>query len=385
MISCSTCAKVCTVEGACVSEALRGLSEAGTAVWLDDLSRERLASGTLAGLVAESGVTGVTTNPTIFHGAISGGAAYDDAVRELASLGFSAAELVRTLTAQDVRAACDVLRPVFDATRGRDGFVSIEVDPGFAHDTERTVTEARLLRWLVDRPNVLIKIPATPEGLPAVTACLAEGISVNVTLIFSLDRYDAVMEAFLSGLEAAHEAGRDLASVASVASFFVSRVDTEVDRRLDAIGSTAAHAVRGHAAIANARLAYERYERVFTWDRWGRLAAAGARPQRPLWASTGVKDPAYDDTRYVVELAASGTVNTMPEATLHAVADHGVVLGDRITGGYGDARRVFKELAGLGIDYDDVVALLEREGVAKFQESWRALLADVESAMRRER
>jgi transaldolase len=289
--------------------------------------------------------------------------------------------VVRTLTSQDVRAACDVLRPVFDATAERDGFVSIEVDPGFAHDAERTVADARLLWWLVDRPNVLVKVPATVAGLTAVTACLAEGISVNVTLTFSQDRYDAVMAAFLDGLEAARAAGRDLSSIASVASFFVSRVDTAIDQRLDAIGSTQAHALRGHAAIANARLAYERYEQVFSGERWRRLAAAGARPQRPLSASTGVKDPAYSDTRYVDELLAPGTVNTMPEATLLAVADHGAVRGDRVTGSYPEARRVLKELGELGVDYADVVEKLEREGVAKFQNSWRALLTDVESAM----
>lgn len=364
-----------------MSDSLRQLSEQGVAIWLDDLSRQRLVSGGLDQLVRDRHVVGVTTNPTIFHNAISGGDVYRDQVNQLAAVGLSAAEAVRMLTGADVRSACDVLRPVFDATSGRDGFVSIEVDPRFAHDTAKTVAEARLLWWLVDRPNVLIKIPATPEGLPAIAACLAEGISVNVTLIFSLARYDAVMQAFLEGLEQAQGAGRDLAKISSVASFFVSRVDTEVDKRLDAIGTKQAHALRGHAAIANARLAYERYERVFTGERWQRLADAGAAPQRPLWASTGVKDPAYDDTRYVVDLVAPGTVNTMPETTLDAVTDHGVVRGDRVTGSYAEARQVFKQLADLGIDYAVVVGRLEAEGVAKFEDSWRALLSDVEAAL----
>lgn len=364
-----------------MGDVLRRLSDEGVAIWLDDLSRQRLVSGDLEGLVRDRSVVGVTTNPTIFHNAISGGEVYADQVRQLARLGLPAAEAVRVLTGHDVRAACDVLRPVFDAAGGRDGFVSIEVDPRYAHDTGRTVADARLLWWLVDRPNLLIKIPATPAGVPAVATCLAEGISVNVTLIFSLDRYEAVMEAFLDGLERAQSAGLDVSRISSVASFFVSRVDTEVDRRLDAIGTKQAHVLRGHAAIANARLAYERYERVFATERWRLLAEDGARPQRPLWASTGVKDPAYDDTRYVVDLVAPGTVNTMPEATLEAVADHGVVRGDTVSGSYPDARQVLKQLADVGVDYDDVVGLLEREGVAKFEQSWRTLLADVEAAL----
>jgi transaldolase len=363
-------------------EALRQLAVEGVSVWLDDLSRERLESGSLTALVRDRGVSGVTTNPTIFHAAITGSTRYDAPLRELAALGVSASDAVRVLTAQDVRAACDVLRPVFDDSGGADGFVSIEVDPAFARDAERTVSEARLLWWLVDRPNVMIKIPATEECLPAVPACLAEGINVNVTLIFSLRRYEAVLAAFAAGLERALESGVNVRRVASVASFFVSRVDTEVDRRLDALGTTHAHVVRGHAAIANARLAYERFERFTATERWARLASAGARPQRPLWASTGVKDPAYDDTRYVVDLVAPGTVNTMPQAALDAVADHGVVRGDRVTGAYAEARQVLKQLAELGMDFDDVVVQLEREGVAKFEASWRALLADVEAELR---
>jgi len=364
-----------------MSERLAALTAAGVSVWLDDLSRQRLVSGELARLVREVPVSGVTTNPTIFHNAIAGTSTYRGVLAESAVLGLSAAETVRVLTSQDVRAACDVLRPVYEASDGRDGFVSIEVDPSLARDAERTVAEARLLWWLVDRPNVMIKVPATVECLPAVSECLADGISVNVTLIFSLDRYEAVMDAFLAGLERAADAGCEVSRIASVASFFISRVDTEVDRRLDAIGTRQANSLRGHAAIANARLAYERYERVFSEDRWRRLAEAGAQPQRPLWASTGVKDPAYDDTRYVVDLVAPGTVNTMPQTTLDAVADHGVVHGDRVTGAYPEARQLLKQLAELGLQYDDIVDQLEQEGIAKFQDSWRALLADVEAAL----
>lgn len=363
------------------SDALRQLSDAGVSVWLDDLSRHRLVSGSLQRLVRDGQVTGVTTNPTIFHNAISSSDVYDAQIAELALLGLSAADALRSVTCTDVRSACDVLRSVYEATAGRDGWVSIEVDPRYAHDTDRTVAEARLLSWLVGRPNLLVKIPATDAGLPAVTACLAEGISVNVTLIFSLERYQAVMTAFLDGIERARRAGLDLSRLASVASFFISRVDTEVDQRLDALGGERARSLRGRAAIANACLAYERFEQVFSSPRWQRLAESGAMPQRPLWASTGVKDPAYPDTRYVVDLVAPGTVNTMPEATLDAVVDHGVVRGDRVRGAYSDARQVFKQLAELGIDYDNVVHQLKDEGLTKFCDSWQALLADVAGAM----
>jgi len=284
---------------------------------------------------------------------------------------------VRAITTYDVRWACDVLRPVHQATDGVDGRVSIEVDPRIAHETERTVAEARALWWLVDRPNLFIKIPATEAGLPAISQCLAEGISVNVTLIFGLDRYRQVIEAFQEGVERARAAGHDITGLGSVASFFVSRVDTEVDKRLDKIGSDEARELRGQAAIANARLAFKTYEEMFAGPRWEALAAAGAHPQRPLWASTGVKDPAYDDTRYVVDLVTAGVVNTMPEATLRAVADHGAIRGDTIRAYYDDARRVFDRLAVLGVDYDDVVQVLEDEGVEKFETSWRELLAQV--------
>lgn len=315
----------------------------------------------------------MTTNPAIFAKAIAGGDAYDDQVRSLAARGVDTGEALRALTTRDVRDACDVLRPVYDATGGVDGRVSIEVDPRLAHDTDATVAEAEALWWAIDRPNLFIKIPPTRQTLPAITACLAGGISINVTLIFSLDRYDAVMDAFLDGMEQARHAGHDLPLIGSVASFFVSRVDTEVDARLDKIGTAAAAQLRGRAAIANARLAYQRYERVFSSPRWESLQAAGARPQRPLWASTSVKDPAYSDTRYVVGLVAPGVVNTLPEATLLAVADHGQVPDDSIRGHYDDAQRVLDRLQRIGIDYDDVVQTLEDNGVAAFQASWDRL------------
>ena len=366
-----------------MTDALRELSEAGVAIWLDDLSRGRLASDDLADLVRDKHVVGVTTNPTIFQKAISESELYDRQMRDLAVRGVDVEEAVRMVTSFDVRWACDVLRPVYDATGGSDGRVSIEVDPRLAHETERTIAEARQLWWLVDRPNLYIKIPATVPGLPAITAVLAEGISVNVTLIFSLERYVAVMDAFIDGMERARVAGHDLARLASVASFFVSRVDTEVDKRLEKIGSAASGDLRGKAAIANAQLAFERYEDVFSGARWQALADAGARPQRPLWASTGVKDPSYDDTRYVVELVASGIVNTMPEPTLEAVADHGVIRGDTIRPAYAAARQVMADLASAGVDMDDVVQVLEDEGVEKFEVSWTDLLTSTKSELER--
>jgi transaldolase len=358
-----------------MSDALADLSAAGVAVWLDDLSRERLRTGNLDELVKNKHVVGVTTNPSIFQKALSEGAAYDEQLRDLALRGTDVGEAVRALTTYDVRWACDVLRAAYDASDGVDGRVSIEVDPRIAHDSDRTVAEAKALWWLVDRPNLFIKIPATLEGLPAITKTLAEGISVNVTLIFSLDRYDKVMEAFLAGLEQAKKNGHDLSVMGSVASFFVSRVDTEIDKRLEKSGGPAE--LRGLAGIANARLAYQHYEKVFGSDRWKALAKAGAKPQRPLWASTGVKDPAYDDTQYVVELVAPGTVNTMPEATLDAVADHGVIRGDTVTSSYADAQKVLDGLGKAGIDYDDVVELLEVEGVQKFEDAWNELIESV--------
>src|SRR5580700_607728 len=348
------------------SDVLAELSAAGVAIWLDDISRVRLTSGNLAELIRDRHVVGVTSNPTIFDHALSHGDAYSEQLAELRLRGVTVDEASRAITTYDVRWACDVLRPAYDASGGVDGRVSLEVDPRLAGDTERTIAEARALSWLVDRPNLFIKIPATPAGLPAITACLAEGISINVTLIFSLERYGQVIDAFFAGLEKAAEAGHDLASIVSVASFFVSRVDTEVDRRLDKIGTPEAAALRGQAALANARLAYELYEERIGTPRWQALLAAGAKVQRPLWASTSTKDPAFEDTMYVVELVAPDTVNTMPEATLRATADHAKLRGDTVRGTYDQSRQVFADLARLGIGYDDVVSVLEEEGVEKF-------------------
>ena len=323
-----------------MTDPLTALTDAGVSIWLDDLSRDRLTSGSLADLVANQHVTGVTTNPSIFAKAISSGHAYDPQLGDLAARGVQTGEALRALTTFDVRWACDVLRGVYDATGGVDGRVSIEVDPRLAHDTHATIAEARALWWAVDRPNLFIKIPAARQGIPAIAACLGEGISINITLIFSLTRYDEVLDAFLDGLEQAQRAGLDLGAIGSVASFFVSRVDTEIDARLDKIGTTEAAELRGQAAIANARLAYQHYERMLAGSRWQALASAGARPQRPLWASTSTKDPAYPDTRYVVGLVAPNVVNTMPEATLHAVADHGQVPADSVRAHYAESQQV---------------------------------------------
>jgi transaldolase len=365
-------------------DVLGELSAAGVAVWLDDISRERLTSGSLAELIRDRHVVGVTSNPTIFEHALSHGTAYNEQIASLALRGVSVGEASRSITTYDIRWGCDVLRPVFDRTGGIDGRVSLEVDPRFANETDKTIAEARALWWLVDRPNLFIKIPATPAGIPAITQCLSEGISVNVTLIFSLERYGEVIGAFFAGLEQAIQAGRDPASIASVASFFVSRVDTEVDGRLDKIGTPEAAELRGKAALANARLAYQLYEQRFASDRWLALQRAGTRPQRPLWASTSTKDPAYPDTMYVVELVAPGVVNTMPEGTILAVADHGELRGDTIHGTYEQSRQVFGDLAALGIAYDDVVTVLEQEGVAKFAASWQELLETIETEMKRQ-
>ena len=365
-----------------MTDRLGELSAQGVAVWLDDLSRVRLTSGSLDKMRREQHVVGVTTNPSIFQKALSDADAYDAQVKDLSVMRVSVEEAVRLMTAQDVRGACDVERPAYDASAGVDGRVSIEVDPRKAHETESTVAEAKTLWWLVGRENLFIKIPATLEGLPAITATLAEGISVNVTLIFSLDRYRAVMDAFLAGIEQAKANGHDISKIGSVASFFVSRVDTEVDKRLDKIGSEEAKVLRGKAAVANAQLAYEAYEEVFGTDRWKTLAAAGAHPQRPLWASTSTKNPAYKDTIYVEELIAPGTVNTMPESVIHAFADHGQVPGDTVTGSYGQARKVMADLAAVGIDFDDVVKVLEDEGVDKFEVSWKELLESVQKSLK---
>ncbi|GAA4618240.1 transaldolase [Saccharopolyspora hordei] len=358
---------------------LKALSEAGVSIWLDDLSRQRITSGNLAQLITEKEVVGVTSNPTIFAKALSNAADYDEKVRELAARGASVDETVLELTTADVRDAADVFRNVYEQTGGVDGRVSLEVDPRLAHDTDRTVAEAVDLWKAVDRPNLMVKIPATVEGLPAITRVLAEGVSVNVTLIFSVQRYREVMDAFLAGLEQAKDNGHDVSQIFSVASFFVSRVDTEIDKRLE--GVTGGEALRGKAAIANARLAYAAYQEVFASDRWKALEAAGAKAQRPLWASTGVKDPAYSDTRYVDELVAPNTVNTMPEATLEAVADHAEVRGDVVSGTAEASQQVFDDLAKAGIDLDDVFAVLEREGVEKFEKSWNELLDTVKQQL----
>jgi transaldolase len=350
-------------------------------VWLDDISRERLRSGNLESLVRDFHVRGVTSNPTIFANALAKGDAYDDQIKDLAIRGVTVEEAARMITTYDIRWGADVLRPVYDASGGVDGRVSIEVDPRLALETQKTVAEARQLWWLVDRPNVFIKIPATAEGVPAITATLAQGISVNVTLIFSLERYAEVIDAYMAGLEQAAENGHDIATIASVASFFVSRVDTEVDKRLNAIGTPEALALKSKAAIANARLAYELYEQKLDTDRWRALAAKGAKVQRPLWASTSTKDPSLPDTLYVVDLVTADTVNTMPEATLHATQDHGVLQGDTIHGTYDESRALFAQLEALGISYDDVVKVLEDEGVSKFEVSWGEMLATIKNEL----
>ena len=334
-----------------------------------------LRSGNLQELIDTKSIVGVTTNPTIFQAALSKGHAYDAQVAELAERGADVDAAIRTVTTDDVREACDVLRPQWEASDGVDGRVSIEVDPRLAHDTDKTILQAIELWKIVDRPNLLIKIPATKAGLPAITSTLAEGISVNVTLIFSVERHRAVMDAYLAGLEAAKQAGHDVSKIHSVASFFVSRVDTEIDKRLEKIGTDEALALRGQAGVANARLAYAAYEEVFVGgERYDALKADGARVQRPLWASTGVKNPEYSDTLYVTELVAPNTVNTMPEKTIDAVADHGVITGDTVTGRADEAQEVFDKLDAVGIDLPDVFLVLEDEGVEKFEKSWHELL-----------
>ena len=354
---------------------LAALSAAGVSVWLDDLSRDRLQTGNLQELIDTKSVVGVTTNPSIFQSALSSGDAYDDQINELAARGADVEATIRTVTTDDVRNACDVLAKQYEQSDGVDGRVSIEVDPRMAHDTDKTILQAIDLWKTADRPNLLIKTPATMAGIPAITAVLAEGISVNVTLIFSVERHRMVMDAYLAGLEKAKEAGHDLSRIHSVASFFVSRVDTEIDKRLESIGSEEAMALRGKAAVANARLAYAAYEEVFLGgDRFSALQSSGARVQRPLWASTGVKNPDYSDTLYVTELVAPNTVNTMPEKTIDAVADHGVVTGDTVTGRAAEAQEVFDKLADIGIDLPDVFKVLEDEGVEKFEKSWLELL-----------
>src|ERR1700759_1782399 len=361
---------------------LAALSAAGVSVWLDDLSRDRLQTGNLQELIDTKSVVGVTTNPSIFQAALSKGTAYDEQVSELAERGADVDATIRTVTTDDVRNACDVLAKQYELSNGVEGGVSIEVDPRLAHDTDKTILQAIELWKIVDRPNLLIKIPATLAGLPAITAVIAEGISVNVTLIFSVERHRLVMDAYLAGLEKAKEAGHDISKIHSVASFFVSRVDTEIDKRLEKIGSDEALALRGQAGVANARLAYAAYEEVFVGgDRFSKLESDGARVQRPLWASTGVKNPDYSDTLYVTELVAPNTVNTMPEKTIDAVADHGEVTGDTVTGTASAAQEVFDKLEAVGIDLTDVFLVLENEGVDKFEASWKELLDETQTQL----
>ena len=364
-----------------MNERLSKLASQGVSIWLDDLSRDRLDSGGLARLISESSVTGVTTNPSIFAAAISSGDAYAE---QLAGLGDATViDAITELTTTDVRMACDLFRPVYDASGGEDGRVSIEVDPRLARELDATVNEAATLHAIVGRENVLIKIPATVEGLGAIRRAIAAGISVNVTLIFAIERYLEVAEAYLEGLEDADAQGLDLSTIHSVASVFVSRVDTEVDARLEALGTPDATALLGTAAIANARLIYAQYLAVFGSERFAALKAKGAHAQRPLWASTGVKNPAYPDTRYVVELVAPGTVNTMPEKTMQAVADHGEVTGDTITPHLGAAADALDRLAQVGVDIDDVTRTLESKGVDAFVQSWNELIETVSERLER--
>ncbi|MGB6182096.1 MAG: transaldolase [Rhodococcus sp. (in: high G+C Gram-positive bacteria)] len=354
---------------------LADLSSAGVSVWLDDLSRERISSGNLGELISTKSVVGVTTNPSIFQAALSSGTAYDEQVTELASRGADVDAVIRTVTTDDVRNACDIFATVYESSNGIDGRVSIEVDPRLAHETDKTVAQAIELWKIVDRPNLLIKIPATEAGIPAIAKVIGEGISVNVTLIFSVERYELVMNAYLEGLEAAKAAGHDLKSIHSVASFFVSRVDTEIDKRLDAIGTPEAIELKGKAGLANARLAYVAYQQVFeVGSRFQGMLDDGALPQRALWASTGVKDPTLPDTLYVTELVAPNTVNTMPEKTMDAVADHGEITGDTITGKGPESQEIFDSISGLGIDLTDVFLVLENEGVQKFETAWTELI-----------
>ncbi|WKD57624.1 Transaldolase [Corynebacterium capitovis DSM 44611] len=351
--------------------AIDELYEIGTSTWLDDLSRDRITTGNLAKIKASKSIAGVTTNPAIFAKAMSGGNAYDVQLADLRAAGSHPDEAVYAMSVKDVQDACDLFRDVYERTDGRDGRVSLEVDPRYAADEERTVEQAKELWRLVGRDNVMIKIPATDESLPAITAALAEGISVNVTLIFSVKRYKQVIDAYKAGIRQAAENGRDVSAIHSVASFFVSRMDTEVDRRLDVIGSEEALALRGQAGIANARLAYQLFLDEF---RDMSDLPAGATKQRPLWASTGVKNPDYPATMYVTELAGPDTVNTMPEETLNAVLELGGLHGDTLTGMAPAAEEVFAQFESVGISLDDVVRVLEREGVDKFVSAWQELL-----------
>ncbi len=360
---------------------LAQLSAAGVSIWLDDLSRDRITSGGLQDLINTSNVVGVTTNPTIFASALSKSEAYAEQVAALAHSGTSVTDAVFAITTDDVTAACDIFRPVYERSHGVDGRVSIEVEPGLARDSAGTVAQATQLWAKVNRPNAMIKIPATIEGLQAITQAISLGISVNVTLIFSLERHRQVIDAYLSGLEKARAAGLDLSTIHSVASFFVSRVDTEINTRLEAIGTPDALALKSKAGIANAQLAYEVYQHAFSSERALGLIASGATRQRPLWASTGVKDPTLPDTLYVTELVAPEVINTMPEKTLLATRDHGLIPEDSVTGSYAAAHAVLDALAAQGVSYDDVTRVLEEEGVSKFIISWKELLDTVCAAL----
>ncbi len=360
---------------------IHGLTAAGVSVWSDQISRAMLDSGELALRIERDAVTGVTSNPTIFAGAIVGSSDYDVQLQDLKSAGVPSEEIAKSLMTADIQRGCDLLVKVFHETGGRDGFVSVEVSPTLAGDGQATVAEARDWVKQISRSNLLVKVPATPEGIPAIRALIGEGISVNVTLIFSLDRYVEVIEAYLSGLEDFGSAGGDLSTVASVASFFVSRFDTEVDPRLEALGTDDALALRGVSAIANARVAYGLFQDWFQSERFQSLAADGARVQRPLWASTSTKNPAYPDLIYVEGLVAATTVNTMPLATIDAYQEHGDPSPAPFTlDDIEEAKRDLERLGSVGIDYEDVVRVLEEEGVDKFTKSWLELLERVEQA-----
>ncbi|MEJ0014802.1 MAG: transaldolase [Actinomycetota bacterium] len=362
-----------------MSSNLEAVSNAGVSIWLDDLSRDRLQTGSLSELIASSNVVGVTTNPSIFSAAIKGSTLYRDEILNLKASGKEVASIINTLTTEDVKAACDLFLNTFHSSKHVDGRVSIEVDPFLAHQTEASARQGKALWKTVDRPNLLIKVPATLEGLPAITELTAAGISVNVTLIFSVERYKKVIDAYFTGLEKRLAAGHSISGIHSVASFFVSRIDTEIDKRLDALGPNSP--LRGKSAIANAHLAYEVFLNEISSPRWKALVEQGANQQRPLWASTGVKDKAYDGTRYVIELIAPHCVNTMPESTLNEVRSHGVVRGDTITSQIPAAHAHFKALAAAGIDFADVVEFLEKDGVKKFADSWRELLDNVDAVI----
>ena len=355
---------------------LESLSKAGVSIWLDDLSRDRLQNGSLAKLIEDSHVVGVTTNPAIFSAAIAGSSLYKEDILALKAEGLSSSQIITELTTSDVRNACDLFQEVFLSSNQIDGRVSIEVDPRLAYNTTDTINQAKQLWSIVNRPNLLIKIPATRDGLPAIEEVIAQGISVNVTLIFSVERYIEVMDAFIRGLERRVANGLPINGIHSVASFFISRIDADIDKKLDALQTN--HSLRGKAALANARIAYESYLAVLNSPRWQKLSAAGGNMQRPLWASTGVKDPAYDKALYVTELVAKNCVNTMPEATLDATRNASIPE-DSISSRFEDSHRIMQDLKSSGIDFTSIVNFLEDDGVAKFEKAWIDLLANVDA------